>query len=66
MLRANPNPRVDEVAPPDLEMRYLSVSQIWSEKSFHREYEPFLVKIGEEVSYTIYRRIVHNRDNAEE
>jgi hypothetical protein len=57
MLRSNPNPEVNKIAPPDKELDNLPVAQIWGERSFHRDYEPFLVKIGENVSYTIYRRI---------
>ncbi len=58
LLRGNPNPEVDVVAAPDQELLYLlPVIQIWNDDKFHVDYEPFVVKIDEKTSFTVYRRI---------
>jgi len=58
LLRGRPNPEVGKTAPPDVELGLLvPVFQIWNDDTFHAEYEPFLVKIDEKTSFTVYRRI---------
>ena len=58
LLRGNPNPTLDEVAPPDEELgKYIPIRQIWNSESFQKNYEPFVVKVDDKYSFTVYRRI---------
>ncbi len=58
LLRNNINPEFGKIALPTRELVYLiPVIQIWNDETFHAEYEPFVVKIDEERSFTVYRRI---------
>jgi len=57
MLRHNPNPDVDRIAPPDGELKYAPIRQLWNSAEFRDRYEPFLVRINEKRSFTIYRRV---------
>jgi len=66
LLRATINPEVGETAPPDKELTYLlPVIQIWNDENFHADYEPFLVKIDDKRSFTVYRRIAMEDDPVE-
>jgi len=58
LMRGFANPKVNETAPPEeKDFTFGPRRQIWEDESFHQDYEPFLVKIDQNVSYTIHRRI---------
>ena len=42
--------------PDSSDLSYRHVADIWQAESFRRDYEAFIVEIGQEESYTLYRR----------
>ena len=57
MMRNHINPIPGEPSQPDsTDFFYTPIREIWEKESFQLDYEPFVVRVDEKATYTLYRR----------
>jgi len=57
MLNSRRSPVEGRMVEPDsVSLAYRPVREIWASPAFHRDYEPFPVRLADGSTYTLYRR----------